>query len=300
MTIESGGPGLVALGRHSLWPAGPVQGQVPRARGAPVAVLDQASPADGAQVLRALRVQCLGSFEVWQGWDKVGSWRSMKAKSVFKYLIAQRGRRVPKDELMETVWPECEPHSASDSLKVAVHSLRQTLSDRSPVMFTEGRYAINPQLDLWVDADEFEHCWKEGRSLEAMGKPSEALTLYERCESLYRGDYLEEDVYEEWTFLRRESLKDTYLTVVSKLARGCMNAGDYEGAIVHCHALLGKDPCAEHVYRDLIRSYTRLGRRTRALSWYNMCVKTLKTALDIEPDRETKELHGRLLAGEAL
>ncbi len=310
MTIGSAGTGIAARGWRNAWATAPVETQVARPGGVAVAVRDLLSPADGAQVRHGFRVYCLGSFEVWQGPNKLGSWRSIKAKSVFKYLIAQRRRRVPKDELMEAVWPECEPHSASDSLKVAVHSLRQTLSDgskgnqasseRSPIVFMESSYTINPQLELWVDVEEFEQCWKEGRRLEVMGNHSEALALYELGEKLYRGDYFEDDVYEEWTFLRREALKDAYLTIVGKLAHGGMSAGDFEGSIAYCHKLLDRDPCCEHVYRDLIRCYSRLGHRTRALAWYNVCLQTLKKALDIEPDRDTKDLHTRLLAGESL
>ena len=99
----------------------------------------------------SLEVYCLGKFRVRVNWKTVEHWPSTKAKSLLKYLIAQQGRPVPRDILMEALWPGCEPSLANNNLKAAVRALRQTLGQaHAPegeefawVLFQNGSYTIN-------------------------------------------------------------------------------------------------------------------------------------------------------------
>lgn len=257
-----------------------------------------------------LRANCLGSFEVRIGWNKVDSWHSLKAKSLLKYLVARGGRPVPKDVLMEALWPECDSQAANNNLKAAVHALRQTLNPNGKetngkegffyVLFLEGNYMINPQAELLVDVDEFERHWMASRRLDKEGKVDEAIRECELAEMFYRGDFLEDDLYEEWTLLRREALKDMYLAILSKLGERSMQEEDYEGCIVYCQKTLAKDPCREDAYRGLMRCHSRLGHRSRALNWYKLCVRTLRAELETFPDRQTTALYHRLLKDEPI
>ena len=52
-----------------------------------------------------LEVCCLGRFEVCSAWRSVERWHSVKAKSVFQYLMSRPKEPIIKDVLMETLWP---------------------------------------------------------------------------------------------------------------------------------------------------------------------------------------------------
>jgi len=257
--------------------------------------------------LMRLEVRCLGRFEVRSAWKPVERWQSVKAKSVFQYLMSRPKEPIIKDVLMETLWPECAPQAASNNLKAAMHGLRRTLShlfhekESFPyVLFLQGSYLINPKIELWVDVEEFEQHWVLGRRLEREGKVSEARREFELAEKLYRGDYLEDEPYEDWTLLRREALKDTYLIILGKLADHSMGTTDYESGIAYCQKILAKDPCREDAYRQLMRCYSRLGRRNRALRWYEICCRTIQAELDTTPDHETTTLYHQLLRDEPI
>ena len=252
-----------------------------------------------------LEAYCLGTFQVRVGWKKIEHWRSIKAKSLLKYLIAQQGRPVSKDVLMEALWPGCEPSLANNNLKAAVRALRQTLSlahgaDESFawILFQDGNYRINLEADLWVDIEQFDYHWHAGRQLEKDSKTAEAVREHETAEALYKGDYLEDDLYEEWTSLRREALKDVYLAILGRLADHSMHTADHEGCIVYCQKILTKDTCREDAYRRLMCCYSRLGQRNRAIAWYRLCEKTIKSELDVCPDRQTTTLYQKLLNDE--
>lgn len=257
---------------------------------------------DDIATLIPLRVCCLGSFEVGLGWNKVQSWRTLKAKSLLKYLIAQQGRSIPKDTLIETLWPECDPQAANNNLKTTVYLLRQTITPnmKEPpyILFMNGSYMINPDVKVEVDTDEFERQWATGRRLEQEGRRDEAAKAFKLAEQLYHGDYLEEDLYEEWTLVRREALKNTYLSILSKLSEYSFENDAYEDCINYCHKTLAKDPCHENAYRFLMRCHSRLGQRNCAINWYRLCAKAIKSELDTTPDSQTTSLYQRLLKNE--
>jgi LuxR family maltose regulon positive regulatory protein len=255
----------------------------------------------------SLDIYCLGPLKVYSSFKEVRHWQSMRSKSVFEYLITRKRTPVAKEILIETLWPGYDPRAAANNLKTAVYGLRQTLNqilgndDSYPsILFSQGSYLINPEIELVIDAEEFERHWIEARRLEKQGEISEAMQKYEMTEALYLGDYLEDELYEEWTLLRREAIKDTYLFVLSKLADHSMSIADYESCIIYCQKILDKDPSREETYRRLMSCYSRLGQRNRALRWYENCCQAIQIELDTTPDKETTSLYNKLLKGESI
>jgi DNA-binding SARP family transcriptional activator len=249
-----------------------------------------------------LEVRCFDRFEVRSDSGTVERWQSSKAKSILQYLMTRPQEPIVKDLIMEALWPEHDPQTASNNLKVAVHNLKKELNrlleqeaNYPSIVFLQGGYLVNPEIDLWLDVAEFERRWSNGRHLEREGDRDAAIAEFEAAEALYKGDYLEDTPYDDWTLLRREILKDTYLIILGKLADHAMETGDHEGCIIYCQRILAKDPCREDTYRRLIRCYSRLGNKNRSLRWYEICRKTLLAELDISPDRETVDLYHQLL-----
>ncbi|MFC2005110.1 BTAD domain-containing putative transcriptional regulator [Chloroflexota bacterium] len=254
-----------------------------------------------------LEIHCLGRFEISCSQKQVLHWHSVKAKSVFQYLLTNSKQPIVKEVLMEMLWPDCAPRVASNNLKAAIHGLRRTLNDLFEnkrgfpcLLFLQGSYMINPEIDLWVDVEEFQQHWTLGHRFEKEGKLSQAIQEYEKAEALYMGDYLGDEPYEEWTLLRREALIDNYLLILGKLADYSIKMGDYDSCITYSQKILAKDPCREDAYRRLMYCYRQLGHRNRALRWYEICRRTVQTELDATPDPETSALYHKLLKNEPL
>ena len=51
-------------------------------------------------------VRCLGPLQVQAGTVDLTHWRSGKARSLFEYLVTHRGRVIPRDTLIEVLWPD--------------------------------------------------------------------------------------------------------------------------------------------------------------------------------------------------
>lgn len=267
----------------------------------------EASEASPRCARPTLQVRCFGRFEVIRDGQPIERWRRGKAKTLLKYLLVRR-QPVPRDVLMDLLWPDADPQNALNGLRVALYALRQALGplDDSAdgthdyVICDAGSYCLNPAAVLWVDADEFARRFDAGLRLEHDGQVVAAIRQYEQAEAVYRDDYLLEDLYEDWTLVRREELKDQYLMILTKLADACLRRGDAEGCILRCHKILQKDTCREDAYQRLMRCYHQLGQRSQALHWFDVCARTLSHELDVGPSEATLDLYQRIVTGQRL
>ncbi len=245
------------------------------------------------------RIYCFGAFEVYRQDIRLLLRASAKGQAILK-LLTVRPRLIQRDELIEMLWPETEPGVANNRLKVAIHHLRQVFAadDSEPnpeiVVFQNGGYALNSQLNIWTDVRAFELNWQRGLCLERAGQVDEAIPYYLQAESLYRGDLLEQDLYEEWLLARREGLKDIYLTLLDKLSAYWLKQNQVERAIEGWKKILVQDPLREDAYRHLIACFAQCGQRTLALRWYDSCVRMLHEQLEVEPEPETVALYVKI------
>ncbi len=251
-----------------------------------------------------LRIHCFGSFQVYRNGQPLAL-RAGKSSSILKYLALRPHQAVPREVLLEALWPQANPGVANNRLKVAMHHLRQAFLSPacSPhcegcVIFRDGCYLFNPLIQVWTDIQAFEQAWQSGVQQEHGGRPIDAIPFYLQAESLYRGELLEEDLYEEWTLLRREELKDSFLTVLDKLSRYWLQTGNLDDAIEGWKKILQRDPWREDVYRCIMACNAYRGQRGLALRWYELCAQALQSQLNIPPEPETTALQQRILAGE--
>lgn len=264
-------------------PSAPLAATLPRSESPPVTVC------------------CLGPFQFAVDGQEIRNWRSSRARALFQYLVTHRGRPIPRDTLIQALWPDPDAIAAGSSLKVAVHVLRQVLhqANRETTCLTILAHDCGYQLTtpyLWIDVEEFERCYTLGRTFEAQGHASHALALYRRAAELYRGDFLEE-LTDDWPMFRREALKDQYLFVLSCLAKAAVESGDYQSGVVWCQQLLARDRCREDAYRLLMICHARLGQRSRVRRWYELCLQTLRAELDCGPEPETERVFRLACAG---
>jgi DNA-binding SARP family transcriptional activator len=280
-----------------------IQGQTPSAidvAEAPsqivVGTLKQAPDTPQEPDPNLIRIHLLGPFGLFIDGRNIAAGMPGQVQTVLKYVLSQGGHPVSKDALLDLLWPETDPAVTGSRLRVLMHTLRRgvacdSLGFHDFLVLSGSNFSVNPQARLWIDVDDFERSWHTGWRLQRAGDIAAALKEYERAESLYKGDYLEDDPYSDWTLLRREALRDAYSTILTMLASMSLEASDYTGAIIWAQKLLTQDNCREDAYRFLMSSHSRLGQTSRAVHWYNLCVRTLARELGMEPSPETQALH---------
>ncbi len=249
-----------------------------------------------------LRANFFGRFVLLLDGEVVSLGRNAKALAILRYLLARRSRPVPQDYLMGWLWPESEPKRARWSLNSAVYALRKLLGDCLPtlpasetILLEKGRYRLSPHIRLSVDTDEFDSRLAKGRRLEEAGRVPEAVAEYEKAAGLYRGDYLIEDLYEEWTTIERERLVDGYTDLLRRLAVHHVEAGRPRESVRACYRVLEKDRCDEDTHRLLMECFVRLGQRTRALRQYGLCERALEREYGMTPSPQTRSFYASIL-----
>ena len=251
-----------------------------------------------------LRVRFFGHFELFCDGNPMPLGRNGKALVILKHLLANRRRPVSQDHLMGWLWPRSNLKKARWSLNSAIHGLRKLLGGCSSslgncVTLEDGYYRLSPSIRVVTDVDELDECYEKGRRLEREGRMPEAAAEYEKAIELYRGDYLIEDLYDDWTMVERERLANAYLDMLGRLAMHYMETGQYQESIRNCYRVLEKDRCHEDSYRLLMRCYARLGLRGRALHQYRMCKQILGQEYGTSPSPETTSLYMGLLKDES-
>ena len=240
----------------------------------------------------SLTVHMLGMFSMTIG-DLAVKLPASRGLSLLKYLLLHNGQHTPREVLMDVFWPEAEPETARNNLNVAMHKLRKALfavTDLPMIIFEAGAYSLAPELPVWLDVEEFERCVKAGQRLEARNQLTDALAEYEAAISLYQGEFLEQNPYEEWTVSDRERLRLVYLDTLDRLSQIYFDQERYAACVTVCQLILRCDRCREDTYCLLMRCYSRQGQHHLALRQYQSCVEALQAELDVEPAPETTQL----------
>lgn len=290
---EAPGPALVAIAA----PAAAVGG-----RAAAVPDCDVVGPAHGPAPEAAgpaLTAHVLGTFRISLNDCPIESWPSGRGRSLLKYLLLSREAPAPRDVLIDLFWPEAGPEDGRNNLNVAMHGLRQALRAATDLPVVEYRrgdasYRLNPELQIWLDVDEFERALKAGRQHEAAGRIALAVTHYEQAASLYQGDLMADDPYDEWPVLRREQLRLAHLDLLERLGQIYFSQGQYGACASLCQQIVARDSCREDAHCRLMRCYTRQGQHHLALRQYQACVKALTDDIGVEPLPSTTLLAERI------
>ena len=244
-----------------------------------------------------LTVSTLGTFGLSINDTALQRLPSARGLSVLKYLLINHTQKIPREVLMDTFWQDADPESARNNLNVSLHSLRSALREitETPiVIFEKGNYLLNPDLRIWIDVDEFEDQLHAGRQLESSGDLANAVRKYEVAASLYQGDFLEDDPYEEWPVLTREHLRVSYMETLDRLSRIYFDMGQYSAVVGLCQKMLERDNCREDAHRLLMRCFSRQGQQHLALRQYQSCVDALREELDVAPEPTTVQLAERI------
>lgn len=260
----------------------------------------------------ALRVLTLGGLRVWCDGNEVvaTAWGREKALHLFQFYVTMNGQYLHKEQIIDRLWPELDPRRADRDFKVALNSIHKALEPaRAP--FGEPRfvrrhglaYGLNLE-NVWLDSDVYELLIAAGnQAMPSAGDRApdganvdRAIACYETAVMLYRGDYLPERRYEDWTSAERERLQVLALGTLTRLAELICARNPLESVRL-TQRVLAIDPVWEDAYRVQMRAYVAQGNRPLALRTYQQCVDTLRREFDIEPLPDTRDLYEQVRRG---
>ncbi len=254
----------------------------------------------GATHPPGLRIYCLGKFQLFRGGEKISteSWKSKKAKALFKYLVNSRHKGfISRDILMELLWPEEDPEKSINRLHDALYSLRKIIEPGfrggtgTLYLLREGdSYRLSLGEGGGVDVDAFRD---EIYTAKNEKDPEKAIMHYLNAEKLYQGDFLEEDLYVEWCAEERAALKEEYLNLLAKIMEYYDKKGDYAKIIEYAGKYLKAEKFTDDIYQQLMILYYQMGNKPMMIKTYERYKENMEK-LEMRPNREVEELFQKL------
>jgi DNA-binding SARP family transcriptional activator len=251
----------------------------------------------------SLRVRMLGAFALWRGEHEVRDrdWRSGKARQLFQLLLTERGRALPRERVLDALWPEMDIDAGTNNLRVTLNRLNKALEPDRPdgappsyVVQQGDTYSFNSASNIQIDAADFAAAAAEGQRAERRGQRQAAVAAFRRAVALYGGPYLPDNTYEDWTAVERERLAMLFNDSALRLGALLLDEGAAHEVIGLCWRVLESDPTQEDAYRLLMRAHASLGERSSALRLYSRCVTVLRDELGVDPLPETTALYQSL------
>jgi len=250
-----------------------------------------------------VRIETLGSFRVFRGNVLLGEekWDRHQPKQLLKAIVSRGMTAIPKEILIEDLWPEEKPGRTENNFKTTLHRLRTTLEPAFSHEFGffyihlhDNQIFLDNEL-CQVDIHRFLTLTKQGEEMEKRGEEKKALSSYEEALEMYQGDFLEEDLYSIWADKKREELRNRYIQLLHQTARLHERQGSSKKAIDCYKKVIQADPILEESYQKLMMLYSAKGLYNEALKTYQACKKVLKKELKTHPDDSTEAIYNKIL-----
>ena len=222
-----------------------------------------------------------------------------QGRLLFAYLVAERSRSVPRDELAEALWGETPPATRDKALTVIASKLRGAFADagldgRELLTAAFGCYRLDLPEGTWVDLFAAASSAQDAEEALAAGELDQARAAAESAESLARRPFLPgEDG--TWVEQKRRDLADIRERALSVLADACLRSGAAREAAKWAEELIALSPFREAGYRRLMEAHVVAGNRAEALRVYEQCRQLLAEELGAYPSPETDSIYRALL-----
>jgi DNA-binding SARP family transcriptional activator len=243
------------------------------------------------EVTYSLRVLSLGRETVERDGVPVATseWRANSAQELFLYLLFEGPQT--RENISLEFWPESSAKRVRSNFHTTMYRARHALGE-NVILFEDEIYQINPDLDLWCDAQEFESLTRQASFLS----PRDARTedLWRRAVDLYRGDFLP-SFEADWIVARRERLNEAYLEALIGLGQCARARGAFKTALNSFKRALEVDPYREDIHRDVLHCYADLGEKNQVLTHLKKLRDLFRQDLSVEPSSETLALARTLL-----
>ncbi|MFC4082238.1 AfsR/SARP family transcriptional regulator [Amycolatopsis samaneae] len=217
-----------------------------------------------------------------------------KPRTLLAALLLAEEALVTSDRLIDVIWDERAPATASASLHTYVSSLRKALPEVGIVTRPGGYQLVLGENTL--DYREFTRLAREGRTAAAGGDHKAAKRCCELALATWSGVALAglSCRFATTSAARLESLR---LAVVEARVDACLALGLGDELVDELTTLVAENALLERLRGQLMLALHQAGRQADALACYQAGRKLLVEQLGVEPGPELQEVHRQVLLG---
>jgi SARP family transcriptional regulator, regulator of embCAB operon len=239
--------------------------------------------------------QLLGPFTARHQGRQVLLGSRRQERCLLAVLLLQAGRAVPTERLIDLLWDGEPPASARATVHTYVGRLRAALRPYEVSVETRhDGYAVERGPHR-IDAREFTEL--AGQAADARD-PVERIGHYDRALALWRGPLLADVADDRLRTRLGSGLAELRLSAAEQRAEARLTTGLHERVIADLTPLLDEHPTRERLVAAQMTALYRAGRQADALRLYGRTRDLLADELGIEPGRDLRTLHERMLLGD--
>ncbi|MFJ8910020.1 BTAD domain-containing putative transcriptional regulator [Amycolatopsis sp. NPDC102389] len=241
-----------------------------------------------------MEFRVLGAVEAWAGGVPVDL-GSPKQRLVLAVLLLEAGKPVPRDRIIDLLWPEEPPASARNTVQALVSRLRAVFRGAGgPEIVSEGtRYLlrVDPRQ---VDLHRFTELTAQARD----AGDETAVELLDEALGLWRGEALSDVVSGEVAQRLRGGLHEARWTALEDRAEAQLRLGRGRQVLAELTELVAAHPLRQRFVGQLMLALHREGRTDDALDAFRALRGRLGAELGLDPSPELRRLEAAILAAD--
>lgn len=251
-----------------------------------------------------LRLRLLGPFALLRADSEITdlTLRDNTSRTLLKCLALHSGQAVPREVLVEWLWPGSAPAAGLASLRAAISHLRRSLepqlrraAESRLILRRPPGYLFRSSELCTVDLELYKEAASQAEQQAAAGDWPAVLAAAARAEDLVQGDLLACEPFAEWAAQARAEFCNLRAGLLELALLAASRLGCWETVRTTAATALGVDPLREGFYRHLMAAYAALGEPALALSTFDRCRRVLAEELGADPSAATMCVYAGLL-----
>ena len=210
-------------------------------------------------------------------------------------LLAHREESVSPGRLVDELWGDDPPATASKALQVHLSKLRSALGDGQPIVTRPSGYAVSIEPEQ-LDLARFEAFSERARAARRAGDAHAAGALWREALALFRGPPLADVPLRGLAAAEVGRLAELQVAALEERIAIDLELGEHVAVAGELQALVAEHPYRERLHAQLMLALYRSGRQAEALDAFRHARRTLVEDLGLEPGRELQQLESAVLA----
>lgn len=241
-------------------------------------------------------VKTFGHFSVTIGNRQLtgDDWQRKKARDIFKILLINHRKSVTIDELIDFLWSDSGSKNLVPTLWNSVSYIRKALepdikphTPSSYIKISDKSYMLDLGTDVSIDFLQF----KEIIASSCLEKNIDIkITLLEHAITLYTGEFLKEDSFEEWASFERESMKELYLDAIIETGNYYLQKSRLSDAVLYARKAIETDKVYEEGYKLLFTALAGNQQISELSKAWKLCQQAYKKELGANPPKFLEKL----------
>src|SRR4051794_11820854 len=216
-----------------------------------------------------------------------------KPRALLACLLLDANHTVSVEQLIDELWGERPPDTATKMVQIYVSQLRKVLPD-GMLRTRPGGYALQVEADA-IDLNRFEALRAGGRAALLRGDPTAAGERLREALEVWRGPALAEFT-EPFAIAQRVRLDELRLGCLEDRIDADLVLGRHADVVPELELQIARHPLRERLRTQLMLALYRCGRQADALATYQAYRRTLDEELGIDPSAELRMLESAILA----